>query len=257
MSFQRIAKRSIYGTGFVVFWGGIAALVTTAAVRTGPLAMPSPSPEAELQALIVEKTAKIKQEGRVDHVIILKNPNTRAGVKEYKIAVQVFDKADNLSDERIETTYILPGALQYAALLDIKVPEGGHYDVALPPNEVFVKLPENLPLPDFSTFFLPERKRTNPEDGTVVEEQKGIVTNQGTLDYQRAEVVALALDSNDDIIGVGKTFVGQLRAGEQREFTVRWPRPTKETAQVVGITTTNIFLDENVLQLMGDPALLR
>ncbi len=90
-----------------------------------------------------------------------------------------------------------------------------------------------------------------------MEQQTGIVTNNSTFDWEKVEVTGVALDSKGAIIGVGRTFVGKLLIGEQREFTLLWPFPDDQTVRVVALASTNIYSDANVVHIIGDPGKLR
>jgi len=102
------------------------------------------------------------------------------------------------------------------------------------------------------------RDRTSSLIGqTATDIQKGVVTNASTFDWQRVEVVAVAVNDQGEIIAVGQTFVGKLLVGEQREFTVQWPKPTQAISRVIALPSTNIFREDNFVKIIGDPSLLR
>ena len=65
------------------------------------------------------------------------------------------------------------------------------------------------------------------------------------------------MDSAGQVVGVAETFVGELVIGEQREFTLIYPEPTRQTDRVLTLASTNLFLDENILPTVGDPSGLR
>src|SRR5581483_12419700 len=104
--------------------------------------------------------------------------------------------------------------------------------------------------------FLRERTTTTINSATT-EEQRGIVQNTSSLTWENVEVTGLATDQNGQVVGIGKTFIGALTPGEQREYTISWPLPAAATAHVTVVPSTNMYLAENIRKIIGDPSLLR
>lgn len=262
----RLIKQIIYGLGLLVVlillgWG-IVALVTPAPPPPAPT--PTPGPQVEPIQLeqvdaIQHPPASVGGSSTVDLVARLRNPNPRAGVPEYNVTFILFDTAGAELSRQTASTYILPGSLQYASKLNVTVSRPvGRVEVALPQDPVFSTVPASVSLPRFSTF-LRERATRNIGEN-VVEEQKGVITNTSNLDWQFVEVSGVALNAAGaagETVGVGQTFVGELKIGEQREFTLQWPLPADPASRVIILPTTNIYRQENVIRAIGDPGLLR
>lgn len=257
MSRQRVIKQASYAGAFLgvllLLLGGCTVLVSSPQRNV----VPTPSPTPLFQSLVVTPTVDVIRHGEnMDLVATVHNPNPRAGVKEYPVTFVITDNQGKATRHR-EVTYLLPGSLQYVVALRLPAVENFTVTLEVPEQPEFAILPDNLPLPVFGGPFLRSLPTRKEIGDAVVEEQKGVVRNNGTFDFQRVELVALASDAEGRVVGVGKTFIGELRVGEQREFTVQWPVPASPTAKVITSLSTNIFLDEAIIRIIGDPSTLR
>jgi hypothetical protein len=206
------------------------------------------------ESIVIESVNAIPHEGTVDIVARIRNPNPRAGIPEYTLTFVLLDKEGNEIETISEKTYLLPGSLKYVAVLDIAITtELDRIRVDQPADPVFVDSAQSIPT--FNSFL---RARTFKNVGNRrVEVQKGIVTNTSNLGFRRVDVSGVAFDSQDNVVGVGKTFIGELQAGEQREFTIQWPKPFADTTKVIVLPDTNIYRKDNVVPVVGDPGRLR
>lgn len=257
-------KKTAYGVLYI----GIAGLVGYAIIspflskkNTTNTVVKAP----EYAPIIIENIVALPhiepvgQNGKtVDVVVRIRNTNPNAGIVRYPVTFTLYDSAGTVINAVTQQEYVLPGGIQYIAGLDIPVPPGSTYgrvEVTTPKNPEFITIPDNAPNPQFALFL---RERTLQSSGSFPQEhQTGIVTNNSSFDWQKVQVTAVALDNNGQVIGVGKTFVGKLLTGEQREFTLVWPRPNSATNRVIAIATTDMFSDSNVVNVIGDPSKLR
>lgn len=253
---QRRRKQTTYALGclsvLVLACGGI--ILALGGLPEG--SAPTPTPLPSFAPIVVEQVDIIHQAGRVDAVARVRNPNPRAGVANWPVTFIILNEADQVIATRVENAYLLPGSVQFIIALNIEVSDTVHHSrLEIPSAPAFVTLPASLTLPSFNTFLLDRVLR--PSGARTLEEQKGIVTNTSTFDFQRVEVRAVAVSSEGKTVGVGTTFLGELKVNEQREFTVVWPQGTASTARVFVVPVTNIFAEENIIRVIGDPALLR
>jgi hypothetical protein len=251
----RLVKKITYAGGCVVVLFLLMAIVLTVIGSRQPAPIPSVPPQI-FQPIIVERIDIIPQGNVVDIVARVRNHNARAGIPQLPVTFIARSTEGVEVGRQQQTVYILPGSVQY--LVAFSVPVESQATVAeldIPQQPQFVLLPEAFSLPSFSAFLRQRTPRTFPE--RTLEEQKGVIRNTSPLDWQSVEVVGVAVSGGDNVVGVGKTFLGELRAGEQREFTLQWVMPAQPTQQVVVLPTTNIFAEENVVRIIGDPGLLR
>ena len=256
MHTRRVVKRSLYALGYILIL--LVLGVALNLIIQGP-----PTPEITLTAtppsfdeVVVEDVSIIRHENAIDLIARLRNPNPRAGVDEYPVSFVLLDASGREIATETAVTYLLPGSIQYAVLLTIPTPRPvAEVRVETPDDPNFLVLPNSLTLPSFGTL-LQDRERLLRGTQTI-EQQVGLVTNNSTFDFQRVEVIVVALDATGKAVGVGQTFVGELKVGEQRQFTSQWPSPSVLTQEVLLLATTNIFKEENIIRAIGDQSLLR
>lgn len=257
MFLRRQLKQLAYALGFGLALLTVLGLVVWSFSRpSSPAVSQTPSPTPSLHdSVIVEDTALIPHGATVDAVARLRNPNHAAGVAKLPVVFELRSPEGGVLASRVEETYLMPGSTRYVAALDIPLKANAVLAVTLPAEISFTALPPSLPLPQFNTFLYNRTRQTS--GNRLLEEQKGVITNGSPFDFEKVEVAALGFDDSGSIVAVGRTFLGRLSAGEQREFTVLWQQPASAVAQVISQPSTNIFMEENIIRIIGDPALLR
>lgn len=257
MAVKRLVKQVTYAGGFLA----VVALAVISGVwlwrRPVVTVAVLPTPAAVTwAALEVERADVIRRGSTVDVVARLVNPNARAGVADLPITFVLLDANGEELHRQVVRAYLLPAATQPVAALNVTVPRPvARVEVVLPADVAWREIPDRLVIPAFNVF-LRERSEVAQVSG-VVEQQKGVVTNTGAFDLQRVDVAALAVAADGSVVGVGTTQLADLAIGEQREFTVVWPVPVEPVERVVPFVTTNIFADDALRPIIGDPAQLR
>lgn len=264
MASHRTVKKAWYAIGFFTVVIGIIVLIAlpffhsvqqTMSTKTGDTYVP-----VVIENIVVlPHIAKPGPKGKtVDIVARLKNENSRAGTGKYPVTFAVKDPLGEIISRVTQETYVLPGGLQYLVALDMPIASDktlGKVEVTPPSEITLTPLPDNARLPDLSVFL---RDRKKVMSGSYpLEQQTGVVTNNSTFDWEKVEVTGVALDTKGNIIAVGKTFVGKLLIGEQREFTLQWPFPDDQTSHVLALATTDIYSDANIVHIVGDAGRLR
>lgn len=249
---RRTIKQIIYATIFLSTISLFIFLVLLPYLnifQEGPI---EPPPVRE--SIVVESIDAIVHEGTVDVVARVRNPNPRAGIPEYTVTFVLLDTEGNEIKSISENTYLLPGSLKYVAVLDIAISaELDRVRVDQPADPIFVDSTQSIPT--FNSFL---RGRTIKNvNKRRIEVQKGIVTNTGNLGFRRVDISGVAFNAHEKVIGIGKTFIGELQTGEQREFTMQWPKPFSNTTKVIVLPDTNIYKKDNMLPITGDPGRLR
>lgn len=253
---RRLIKQATYAGGCLSLVGIFLVIIIASLLpyRTSRPAPPEPTPV--FQSIIVERVDSIPHGQTTDLVARLRNPNPRAGISELPVTFTFVDTAGQELARHAEMSYVLPGSIQYVIALNVPLPSNlAAVNVSLPTDPAFTALPAELTLPTFTTFLRQHANRSIGEQ--TFEEQRGIVTNNSPFDFHRVEVAVVALGPKEQAIGVGKTLLGTLTVGEQREFVAQWPTPAQATERVIVLATTNIFREDNVVEVIGDPARLR
>ena len=248
MSVQRVMKRAVYAGGC----GTVVLLVLVLLILAGssgrrPVAPVQPSVAPSYGAPLVEQVDVLRSTTAIDVVAQIRNPNANAGAAELRVT---FTPEEGVP-QTVES-YLPPGGVHYVTLLNQPAASFlGDVTVSLA-ETTFSPLPRGIDLPQFNTF---ARQRSSDSGG--LETQRGVVGNVSTVDLQHVEVVGLARDATGQLVGVGRTFVGELRVGEERDVTLQWPAPAGITATATLIATTNIFAEDAIVRVIGDPSLLR
>jgi hypothetical protein len=249
---QRPRKQIGYALGYLFFLSLLLGL--TWAVLRNPTPPPVPTPPS-YRPITLEKTGLIKHQTVTDIALQLNNPNPHAGTGAYPLIFTLFNEQGQVMHTFTKSTYLTPGQSQLVAALSVPVVNPARVEITLPANLSLTEVPTAITLPSFSVFLSP---RTQKQQGSnLIEEQKGLVTNTSGLSWQKVEVTSLGLDANGQIHAVGQTFVGELKTGEQREFTLQWPQPAVPLTQVLAIPSTNVYQEENIVKALGDPSRLR
>ncbi len=264
MASHRTLKKAAYATGFFIIVIGISIFIVFPYLPSKQHALitdtgPSYVPVVLEHVVVIPHIAKPGPKGKtIDVVARLKNENSRAGTGSYPVTFTVQDSGGEVISRVTQDAYVLPGGLQYLVALDIPIPSDktlGKVEVTPPSEIILTPLPDKAYLPEFSVIL---RDRKKVMSGPYSREQQtGVVTNNSTFDWEKVEVTGVALDAKGNSIAVGKTFVGKLLIGEQREFTLQWPFPDDGTARVITLATTNIYSDANIVHIIGDPGTLR
>lgn len=255
---RRTVKQASYAGGCLVFLAvgitGVWLLVRAPRQAT----VPTPTPTVAYQAIVVEQVASVRHGGVVDVVVRLRNNNAHVGVAALPLTVVVEDANSQELSRQDTTTYVMPGSLQYVALVNLPVSAGEYtVRVELPANTAFQELPSGIRAP-LLTAFRRGPLETKIAGGGAFQQQKGIASNgNNSYGMQRVEVVAIALDAQRNVIGIGKTFVGELKVGEQREFTVGWPESAQAVADIILSPSANVFEPDNIIEVVGDPGAIR
>lgn len=250
-------RRTIKKTSYALLFSSIVVLLLGWLIipRLNFLRPPQTPNTIVRESLIVEGVDVVHYENTVDVVARIRNPNPRDGVPDYEVTFVFLDSQNKEIDRIHEKVNLLPGSLNYIAALDIPLSATASVRVDMPNRPVFVALPKTAPLPEFNSFLRERNVRTIGNQAYEI--QKGLITNRGTLGYRLVNVTGIAFDDEGKVVGIGKTFLGEFAAGEQRVVTLQWPAPASPTQRVILLPSTNIFLQDNIMPVTGDPSLLR
>lgn len=261
MSLTRAGKQAMYAIGCIGVAALAAALLLIIIIRPRPVLVATPTPtvppvQLEQVSVIPHEPRQFGDQRTVDVVARLRNPNPRLGVAEYSLTFHLRNRAGQEILAVSPLTYLLPGAVQYVAAINVAVPEPvGSVEATLPGAPPYQVLPNGLEVPTFSVF--PRERQARSIGEVVIEEQKGIVSNPSPFAWEQVDIIGVALGPQGEVVGVGQTSVGALEIGEQREFFLQWPRPSALTERVILTASANVFRQGNLQPLPGDPNTLR
>lgn len=256
MSARRLFKQFVYAAGFFGVVTYMVVVVLFAAGVFSRFTAPAPSPPPQFQALVIEALSFIPTSQGVDVVAQIRNPNANAGIPSLPVEFLIKDSSGQEVGRHQQTSYILPGTVRYITALNVPiVGQASDVEIILPDKPTHIISPPTLTTPVFSVFL--GSRQVVEQGNQLLEEQQGVVFNASSLDWRMVDVTGVARNGEGEIIGVGQTVLGDLLTGQQRDFRVQWPVATEPTQQVTVLATTNMYREENIIQILGDPQTLR
>lgn len=231
---------------FFSFWGGVGSLVVWATRESPPA--PTPTPRAAKPLEVASTAVLPTADGHADIIGLVKNPNGDAGASRvrYQFTIRVEGSAVRTIDGE---TYILPGRQKYVAAFNEEVPPGPASAELTVEQPAWTFVGSDFRNP--ALVLVNRSQRVLPGNPDIFE-MKGLLANEGDVDYLRVEVTAVGLDARGEIVGIGYTFLGSLLALERREFTAQWPLPKgTEVTQILVLPDVNIFRADAVQQRQG------
>lgn len=198
-----------------------------------------PPPPPTFEPLVVRSVRVFRSNAnRLDLVAIVKNPNAHAGVRSADYTFEVRGERRVLGTVPGKT-FFLPGQEKPLLVLNLSFPYAATDATLSLGNPEWVVVDPSFRGPSLVPV---SRTSTVREGRPAIYQVKGVLANEGELDYLRVEVSALGFDVQGENIGGGRTFVGSLLAGERREFTLSWPLPEGKSVSVVQIyPEVNVF----------------
>lgn len=231
--------------------GGIIALLVMMVYEPPP---PPPPPPPSYQDLVVRTAGLLRQDSgdRADLYAIVRNPNANAGVRAVDYTFEVGAGGQSVTQIR-GRTYFMPGQEKpIVALNEMVLSEGTTVTMRFGDPDWVAVNPGFRP----PSFVPVSRTAALKQGAPSFYEVKAVLANESTLDYLTVEVTVLGLDAHGAVVGAGRTFVGSLRSGERREFTVSWPLPPgREVAEVRIVPEVNVFSQAAVQTRPGTPGL--
>lgn len=170
--------------------------------------------------------------------------NTLIGYWPFVYRMQVLDNKGTIVEEKIETSYLLPGEVGYV--------------IANPGNDLGTRLvispePETVPIL-FNPFGVSLRDRINVQvrNNSVTEipnsdqlQITAILKNVDLVEIRALDILYIIRDSRDRVVGIGKYKIDYLAPGAEREFSLKYPKPKFRRAVRLDIRTFVNYLDKN------------
>lgn len=247
---HRTKKQIIIAIIFFGFWTGVFGLIYWATYTPPP--PPAPTPRIAQSIQVVSSQIISVTSGKGDLVGLIRNPNSDAGAADVKFEFKVVADGQVVSTLPGET-FVLPSQQKYVALFNQNIPSGATVSLNVTsPEWTFVDATFSQP-----SFVLINQTSNIISGDPDIYNYKGVLANQSDLDYYKVEVTAVGFDSQGQLIGVGKTFMGSLKSQERREFTAQWPlQKGDQVARVQTFPDINLFLSDAVEKREGEENLV-
>ncbi|MBI4118365.1 MAG: hypothetical protein HY455_02440 [Parcubacteria group bacterium] len=158
-------------------------------------------------------------EGVYDAVALVENPNPKAGVRQIAYSFELFDADNLLVVERRGRTFVNPNSrfaiYESGIQTGERVPVRTRFSFEGPPE--WIRAEKVAP-----TLIVKNRVL---EEESPSPKLRAVLENDSLMDARDITVVALLFDGEDNLVGVGKTAVGELLRESERAITFVWSEP--------------------------------
>ena len=176
------------------------------------------------------------------------NPNYGSGNLSYEFFL--YDASDNVIISKKGVTFILPGKPAYVIEPYITTQQ------SVSRVKLVLSQPKWEKLEGFEQdlFFIKDKKYSLLDKSVGYSQVSGIVKNNSSFDFDRVNVDVIILNSQNQPIGVNKTEIRTLVAGEERYFTSQWFTEIKgDVVSEEVMAETNAFQNTNFMKRFGTP----
>lgn len=246
---ERIFKQSVYLLIFVLVIFGISVGGYFYFSSTGDKIIPSEQDIAKPVEVVFVKGIRV---GASDYDIVAKiaNPNINVGSSRLEYKIKALDENGAAFEEIKGNTYILPGQTKYIVETPVVLSnEASEFRLEFAEtNWQTLKdfVPQNLPLTVL-------RKEINfdesPQGNAVI---SGSIFNNSDFDLAQVDILGMAFDDLNNVIGVSKTDIRTFPAHTERDFTILLFDVTAGFERFDVEVYTNVFENSNFLRTYGD-----
>ncbi len=184
-----------------------------------------------------------------DLIAKINNPNPNFGLEKIRYTFKIYDNGGALIKEQPGTDFILPAEEKY--LIEGNVTVAKSIDkvelyLEKSPKDIWRKLKADFERPD---IYVRDKQFQYLEDRSGWAQVSGTVKNNSDFDFDTIAVTVVLFDENKEIVGVNKTEVKTVLAGEERYFSVLWFTPFRAAIKSAEAQAkTNLFLDTNFMR---------
>lgn len=194
---------------------------------------------------ILEKYVIPISSGRYDLVAFIKNPNDLFGTGAFDYTFHLLDDKGEVFQSIPGTSYILPAQDRYIMELEIiseNVPAG--IDLVIEPIQWEEFLEYEFPKLNVTNKFF-EILSSGPEYAKAT----AMVWNDSPYDFETVEIFVALRDESGSIIGINRTDMQTVNAGEKRDFPVYWKNVIEGKVVTVDVSAiTNMFKNQNFIK---------
>lgn len=175
------------------------------------------------------------REDTYDVAVEIRNPNQLVLMSKLDYAIRIYDERDVVMTTRTGSTFVLPGATTHVIetnLVSVKTIKKIKFDIT---GQEWTFLPNQPP-----DIVAGEKEYSVTSDGSKPRSVvNATVFNRTVKDFANVEVNVLLLDSRKNVLGISKSTIPLLMAGESQHVTFFWP-------DVIFGTISEILLEPKV-----------
>lgn len=183
--------------------------------------------------------------GFYDVAAEIQNQNIGAAAARITYEFALVDRVGVMST-RVGTTFLYPQERAAVVETSIEAPRGVATGVEFRVVEVeWVASRESLP-----KVVVEQRVHRIAEDGGTLRSMvEADIFNDSPLGFRDVEVLVLALDASESVIGINKVIIAKLDAGSRAHLRALWPRPlVGEVVRLRVDPRVNIFNPATILR---------
>jgi len=192
------------------------------------------------------------KDGYYDLAAKIENPNPNFGLASFQYVFKTLDTAGNVLKEQTGSNFILPGQdAKYLMENNIalgKKPASAQLEIKKPAPEDWQKTDISLP-----NLFVKNREFKFLSDGSGFSQASGILKNSSAYNFDAVLISVIIFDKQKNIMGLNKTQLRTILAGEERYFSVPWFSPLVGQVDSMEMTAeTNILAPDDFLKIKGE-----
>lgn len=176
----------------------------------------------------------------------ISNPNNDYGASRVAYVFRVIDASGSVLLEKNGTAFILPKEEKYVVEPTVPLtrsPARVELTIGEVSWEKFSGYKEKPALEVYNRRFDPV------QSGVGFGEAKGLVVNNSPFDFTNLDIIVVLRDGSNRFIALQKTDMRTLRAGEQRDFTLKWPDPFRGDVERVEVQTdANVYRTDTFIR---------
>ncbi|HRY52650.1 MAG TPA: hypothetical protein P5089_02240 [Candidatus Portnoybacteria bacterium] len=192
------------------------------------------------------------KDGLYDLAAKINNINPNYGLGRFDYTFKLYDKAGQLLMEKKGSSFSLPNQKKYIVETNIaSVVAPAKVELIVQPSEKtdWQKLTNDFATPD---IFVQDKQFKYLENKAGESQASGIIKNNSVFDLDKIIVSVVLFNESKEVIGVNKTEVYTVPAGQERYFSVSWYSALSgEVKSADMLADTNLFADDNYMRRYG------
>jgi hypothetical protein len=173
--------------------------------------------------------------------------NQTIGYFPFVYRLQVLDANKKIVYENVESTYLLPGEVKYI-IANPKNDKG--YDLVITKDPKTQPVLYNPQADNLAKSVMVQTRnpivKNNPENDQL--EMTALIKNNGLVEIRSLDILYIARDARDRVVGIGEKQIMNLRSSEEREISVIYPKPKYRKATRLEVRAFVNYLDkENII----------
>jgi len=211
-----------------------------------------PSLDLSVSEYIISRTQRIDliNGDTVFYTTINNRTNSEVGYFPFVYDVALLDVKDQVISQKTYSEYLLPGELKYIV---VSSANGQAQNLKITPSESNSQ-PTKL---DKTQNTLASKSREleirNPnvvsQEGQTELDVNFLVKNKSIIKIATVDLTYIVRDDRDRILGIGQYQIFNLRADEERQLSLKYPKPKVRKATRLDVKWEVNYLDKNNLIL--------